>query len=82
MGRRMLGLWGLGLFLASVTTATESQTETKEEVKWSAYEHVGEADFKKALEERPYNLVACKCLIHQSEHDKQTNSQQVVEPKK
>lgn len=70
MGRHMLSIWGLGLLLASLAMATESTEETKEEVKWSAFEHVGEADFKKTLQEREYNLVACEFSSEAITHSK------------
>ncbi|KAM0276989.1 hypothetical protein ACHAQH_006172 [Verticillium albo-atrum] len=54
---RMLKLGWLSLAIASV--AASSDATPQEATKWSAFEHVNEAQFRKAIKENPYNLVAC-----------------------
>ncbi|KAM0324654.1 hypothetical protein ACHAQA_008045 [Verticillium albo-atrum] len=57
MARSILKLGWLSLAIGSVAASVDA-TPDQEASKWQAFEHVKEAQFKKALSESPYNLVA------------------------
>ncbi|RBQ94888.1 hypothetical protein VDGD_20299 [Verticillium dahliae] len=54
---RILKLGWLSLAIASVAASSDA-APSQETTKWSAFEHVNEAQFRKAIKENPYSLVA------------------------